>query len=98
MVARPERHPLPGRLIVVGGQCRKVGKTALIVDIIQATPELRWTAVKITPHAESRCPINGRNCRCGPTEHTFSILKEVDRSGRIKLSRKALLDRVHTNA
>lgn len=87
MVARPERHPLPGRLIVVGGQCRKVGKTALIVDIIQATPELRWTAVKITPHAESRCPINGRNCRCGPTEHTFSILTEADRSGRTGTSR-----------
>jgi hypothetical protein len=90
MVARPDRHPLSGRLIVVGGQCRKVGKTTLIVDIIQATPELRWTAVKITPHAESHCPVNGRDCRCGPTEHTFSILKEVDRSGRTGTSRYLL--------
>jgi hypothetical protein len=90
MVARPERHPLSGRLIVVGGQCRKVGKTTLIVDIIQATADPRWTAVKITPHAESDCPINGRDCGCGPTEHTFSILKEVDRSGRTGTSRYLL--------
>jgi hypothetical protein len=90
MVAQPERHPLPGRLIVVGGQCRKVGKTTLIVDIIKGTPGPRWTAVKMTPHAESDCPINGLDCGCGPTEHTFSILNEVDRSGRTGTSRYLL--------
>ena len=90
MIARPQKHPLPGRLIVVGGQCRKVGKTTLIVDIIRATPDLRWTAVKITPHAESHCPVNGSDCKCGPAEHTFSIYEEVDRSGRTGTSRYLL--------
>lgn len=87
MVAEPERHPLSGRLIVVGGQCRKVGKTTLIMDIIQATPNVRWTAVKITPHAEARCPVNGRDCDCSDAEHTFSIREELDRSGRTSTSR-----------
>ena len=90
MVARRERHPLSGRLIVVGGQCRKVGKTTLIVDIIKATPGIRWTALKITPHAELVCPVNGSDCKCGPTEHTFSIREEVDRSGRTGTSRYLL--------
>jgi hypothetical protein len=90
VIARPQKHPLCGRLVVVGGQCRKVGKTTLIVDIIKATPDLRWTAVKITPHAESHCPVNGSDCKCGPSEHTFSIYEEVDRSGRTGTSRYLL--------
>ncbi len=87
MIAAPHSHPLSGRLIVVGGQCRRVGKTTLIVDVIQATPNLQWTAVKITPHAEARCPVNGPDCNCSDTEHTFSIRDELDRSGRTGTSR-----------
>jgi hypothetical protein len=90
VIAQPQKHPLSGRLIVVGGQCRKVGKTTLIVDIIKATPDLRWTAVKITPHAESHCPVNGSECKCGPAEHTFSIYEEADRSGGTGTSRYLL--------
>lgn len=90
MLTRPEGHPLPGRLIVVGGQCRKVGKTTLIVDIIRATAHLRWTAVKITPHAEAHCPVNGSECTCSSNEHTFSIREEADRSGRTGTSRYLL--------
>jgi hypothetical protein len=37
--------------IVVGGQSRKAGKTQVVCDIIAATPEVRWVAVKITPDA-----------------------------------------------
>jgi hypothetical protein len=90
MLAQPQKHPFSGRLIVVGGQCRKVGKTTLIADIIRATPGVRWTAVKITPHAESHCPVNGRNCNCSAAEHTFSIRDEFDRSGRTGTSRYLL--------
>jgi hypothetical protein len=90
MVERLNRHPLPGRLIVVGGQCRKVGKTTLIVDIVRATPDLFWTAAKITPHAELHCPVNGLDCKCGPAEHTYSIRDEADRSGRTGTSRYLL--------
>jgi molybdopterin-guanine dinucleotide biosynthesis protein len=38
-------------IIVVGGSGRNVGKTSLICGLIAATPELPWTAVKITSHA-----------------------------------------------
>lgn len=38
------------RIIVIGGQCRKVGKTALLVDAIRAFPKCDWLAIKITQH------------------------------------------------
>jgi hypothetical protein len=36
--------------IVVAGQSRKAGKSTAVCDIIAATPEARWTAVKLTSH------------------------------------------------
>ena len=88
MTARsPSPAPFDGRLIVVGGQCRKVGKTALVVDLIRALDDFEWTAVKITPHAESACPLNGPNCGCGPNEHTFTIWEERDSTGNADTSR-----------
>lgn len=46
-------------LVVVGGQARKVGKTSVVEGIIRATPELEWTAIKVTHHAgdEQREPV-----------------------------------------
>jgi hypothetical protein len=38
-------------ILVVGGHSRHVGKTSVIVALIRAIPEARWTAVKITPHS-----------------------------------------------
>jgi hypothetical protein len=37
-------------IIVVGGNSRGVGKTALVCGLIAALSEVRWTAVKITTH------------------------------------------------
>lgn len=37
-------------IVVVGGQCRKVGKTTAVCRIIEAVPEAKWVAVKISPH------------------------------------------------
>jgi hypothetical protein len=37
-------------LIVVGGQTKHVGKTALLCEIIRHFVSARWTAAKITPH------------------------------------------------
>lgn len=79
--------PLPGFLLFVGGQCRKVGKSALVEDVIKAFPERNWTAVKITPYVESGCPVVGPACRCSPAEHTFAILEEADRSATSDTSR-----------
>jgi len=39
-------------LLIVGGQRRKIGKTALIETILREFPDVPWTAVKITTHHE----------------------------------------------
>lgn len=87
MTVRRKKPPFGGGLIVVGGQCRKVGKTALVVDLIRAFPSARWTAVKITPYAEIGCPVHGPSCKCAPNRHTFAIREEKDRSGESDTSR-----------
>lgn len=38
-------------IVAVGGHSRKIGKTRTVCEIIRATPEADWTAVKISPHA-----------------------------------------------
>ena len=70
------RPPIPGWLVIVGGQCRKVGKTALVVDLIRSFPDYRWSAVKVTPYAEQGCPVNGANCGCSADQHTVAIRQE----------------------
>lgn len=37
-------------IVVVGGNRRKAGKTTVVCRIIEATPEARWTAIKLTAH------------------------------------------------
>jgi len=86
-VRHPARRPFPGRLMVIGGQGHKVGKTALVVDLVEAFPKYQWTAIKITPHVESGCPLKGAACRCGPADHTFAIRNEKSRRGRTDTSR-----------
>lgn len=76
VTAARTRPPISGRLVVVGGQCRKVGKTALVVDLISAFPEYRWLAVKITPYTELGCPVNGANCGCAEHQHTVAVREE----------------------
>jgi hypothetical protein len=87
MTASRAPAPSPGFLLAVGGQCRKVGKSTLVADIIQAFPDRHWTAVKITPHAESGCPVNGPSCDCSPQEHSYAIRKETNRTGNSDSSR-----------
>jgi hypothetical protein len=82
LVLRRSLAPFPARLAVIGGQCRKVGKSSLVVDLIRAFPNWHWTAVKITPYAESGCPVNGANCGCAAGEHTFAIREEKQRDGK----------------
>ena len=38
-------------IVVVGGSSRKAGKTTVMCEIIAATREALWTAIKLTPHA-----------------------------------------------
>ncbi len=37
-------------ILIVGGQHRKIGKTALIEALVRRFPSVPWTAVKITTH------------------------------------------------
>ena len=80
MTASRTPPPFRGFLLAVGGQCRKVGKSTLVADIIQAFPNRHWTAVKITPYAESGCPVNGPSCNCSPEEHAYAIHEETSRA------------------
>jgi len=80
IIVRRKSAPFSARLFVVGGQSRKVGKTALVVDLIRAFPKARWTAVKITPYIEAGCPVMGPDCNCAARAHTYVIREESWRS------------------
>jgi hypothetical protein len=87
MTASRTPPPFPGFLLAVGGQCRKVGKSTLVADIIRTFPDRHWTAVKITPYAESGCPVNGPACNCSPQDHPYALHEETSRSGNSDTSR-----------
>lgn len=87
MTASRTPPPFPGFLLAVGGQCRKVGKSTLVADIMRAFPDRHWTAVKITPYAESGCPVNGPSCNCSARDHPYAIHEETSRSGNSDSSR-----------
>jgi hypothetical protein len=87
MTASRTPPPFPGFLLAVGGQCRKVGKSTLVADIMRAFPDRHWTAVKITPYAESGCPVNGPSCNCSPQDHPYAFHEETSRSGNSDTSR-----------
>lgn len=74
-------------MVVVGGHTRNIGKTALVVDLIRALPEAKWTAAKITQYGHGVCSINGEHCGCAPAEHAYSVSEELDRAGRSDTSR-----------
>ena len=61
------------RVIVVGGHTRNIGKTQLVCDLINATCDLNWTAVKITQYGHGVCAQNGEDCDCAPSEHTAAL-------------------------
>jgi hypothetical protein len=73
----PSTPPFAERLAVVAGQCSKVGKTSLVTDLIAASGDLDWTAVKITPHVEWSAA----------NDRAVEIREEQDRSGRTDTSR-----------
>ena len=68
------------KLVVIGGHSRSVGKTSLAVGIIAASPELGWTALKITQYGHGICSANGHDCDCVVDEPDcpFAITPEID--------------------
>lgn len=72
------------RILVVGGHCRNIGKTSLIVDLIRAFPEAAWTAVKITQHGHGSLTDT---LGCTSSERTVAFHEEHDRSNHTDTSR-----------
>ena len=64
------------RIIVIGGQCRGVGKTALVADLIRMFAECDWLAVKITQHHAEKDDSAG-----------YRFLAEAERAGNSDTSR-----------
>jgi molybdopterin-guanine dinucleotide biosynthesis protein len=75
------------RVLLVGGQSRNVGKTALVVDLIRALPEAGWLAMKITQYGHGVCAVAGGECDCAPQEHAVALDEETDAGGRSDTSR-----------
>lgn len=64
------------KLVMVGGHTRNIGKTSVVEGIIKATPELNWTAAKITQFGHGICSMDCEPCGCAVSEHQFSITEE----------------------
>jgi hypothetical protein len=67
-------------IVVVGGHTRNIGKTTLMCELITATRDLDWTAVKITQFANGVCGRDGEACSCAPEDpvHPFSLREETE--------------------
>src|SRR5438309_7881822 len=65
-------------LVVIGGHTRNIGKTSVVCSIIRATPELHWTAIKITQYGHGVCSKDGDPCDCALPDHPFAVRQEVD--------------------
>jgi molybdopterin-guanine dinucleotide biosynthesis protein len=65
------------KTLAVGGHSRNTGKTSLVVDIIRATREFNWTAVKITQYGHGICAAHAHPCDCAPSDHGFALDQET---------------------
>ncbi|MGA8151591.1 MAG: hypothetical protein WB952_11625 [Terriglobales bacterium] len=74
-------------IVVIGGHSRSVGKTSVVVGLIAALPEYKWTALKITQYGHGICSQNGESCHCATDDHSWAISEEKDRSGESDTSR-----------
>ena len=74
-------------VVVVGGHSRSVGKTSVVVGLIAALPEYKWTAFKVTQYGHGICSQNGESCHCATDDHTWAISEEKQRSGDSDTSR-----------
>lgn len=80
-------------IVVVGGSSRKVGKTTVVCEIIAATPEARWTAIKVSPDDHEPGPT-GDTCRyLAAGAVNARLMKEVpELTGNVILESNRILD------
>lgn len=74
-------------LVLVGGHSRNIGKTSVVVGIINALRELDWTAIKITQTGHKICAKNGLGCECEVPTHEFILSEEKEKSSRADSTR-----------
>lgn len=63
-------------VVVVGGHTRNIGKTTLVTQLLSATAELGWTAIKITQYGHNICSANGEACDCAAGDHAVAVSEE----------------------
>ena len=63
-------------IVVVGGHTRNIGKTSVVTGLIEAMPEMHWTAFKVTQFGHGMCSANGEPCDCETAEHTLAVSEE----------------------
>jgi len=75
--------------VVVGGHSRNVGKTSVVVGLIESLREMQWTAVKITQFGHGICSAHGEPCDCAinDEDHTWAVTQELSRSSGTDTSR-----------
>jgi hypothetical protein len=69
------------KLVVVGGQARKVGKTSVIAGLIRGLKALAWTAVKITHHVGNADSQDTPAAKDLPAHLDFLLSEESDPQG-----------------
>ena len=76
-------------IVVIGGHSRSVGKTSVVVGLIEHLREMKWTAMKITQFGHGICSANGEPCDCAINEedHCSVITEERSRVGDSDTSR-----------
>ena len=75
--------------VVVGGHSRNIGKTTAACEILAATADLGWTAVKMTRFGHGMCATDGKPCDCAVNDpvHPYVVAEERDREGGEDTSR-----------
>jgi hypothetical protein len=75
------------RVVVVGGQARKVGKTSVIAGLVRGLNSLAWTAVKISHHGGDADWQDTQSADDLPAHLDFLWSEEKDRNGHDDTSR-----------
>ena len=74
-------------VVVVGGQTRNIGKTAVVAGLIARLPEFHWTAFKITQYGHGFCTADGKPCQCQTEDACIAINPERDPASGTDTSR-----------
>ena len=75
------------KLVVVGGNSRDIGKTAVVAGLIRALGEYPWTAVKISQYGDPTDSGDREEEASGLGQRPYSIDEEMDQSGTTDTAR-----------